>query len=286
MVDTASLSLTTRLSDLDSQGILSLRACDRLAAEAREIALSARGYSFSVRRESGLRLQARACSITTHQLPGPGVTVRSSVQLFAAAEGGHIWDHRLETPDGAEFCRLLVRTDGLSAAGEPLDLFRDARVFADAALLAAPPPFQGGCKQVQSAQMALYTDRNALGEHPLESLWRIFDEGRWRFAERIGLTEEMIRRLDTELPLVGGVYEFRRPPRPGRELQLHAWIERIDRVRVFLRQAVYDPADGQLLLSAREEHTLVSLSRGRPRTAPVEYLELMADYVERAPEAE
>lgn len=286
MVDTASLRLTTRLSDLDSQGTLSLRACDRLAAEARELALAARGSGFSARRENGIRLQARACSITTNQVPGPGVAVQSSVELFAGSGGEVIWDHRLAAPDGAEFCRLLLRTETLNAEGAPCDLFGDARECADSALLEAPPPFQGGCKQVQSAQMALFTDRNALGEHPLESLWRIFDEGRWRFAERIGLTEEMIRRLDTDLPLVGGVYEFRRPPRPGRELQLQAWIERIDRVRVFLRQAVYDPADGQLLLSAREEHTIVSLSRGRPRTAPVEYLELLADYVERDGDAE
>lgn len=286
MVDTASLRLTTRLSDLDSQGTLSLRACDRLTAEARELLLSAQGCGFSARRESGVRLQARACSIATAQLPGPGVTVHSSVRLFPAQRGALVWDHRLEGLDGAEFCRLVLRTESLRPDGEPVDLFSDVREFSDAALLEPPPPFQGGCKQVQSAQMALFTDRNALGEHPLESLWRIFDEGRWRFAERIGLSEEMIRRLDTDLPLVGGVYEFRRPPRPGRELQLQAWVERIDRVRVFLRQAVYDPADGQLLFAAREEHTIVSLSRGRPRTAPVEYLELLADYVEGPVETE
>jgi acyl-CoA thioesterase FadM len=268
MVDTASLRLTTRLSDLDSQGTLSLRACDQLAAEARELVLAAQGSGFST------------------QPPGAGVELKSSVQVFPAAEGGVIWDHRLEAADGAEICRFLLRTQSLDRNGEPLDLFTDARDLADSALLAAPAPFQGGCKQVQSAQMALFTDRDALGDHPVESLWRIFDEGRWRFAARIGLTEEMIRRLDTDLPLVGGVYEFRRPPRPGRELQLLAWVERIDRVRVFLRQEVYDPADGQLMLSAREEHTIVSLSKGRPRTPPVEYLELLADYVERPAEAE
>ncbi len=281
MVDTASLRLTTRLSDLDSQGALSLRACDRLAAEARELVLAAHGYSGAARRDSGLRLQARACSIITSQAPGAGVELLSSVQVFPEVRGAAVWDHRLQTAEGVEVCRFLLRTHSFDPGGEAIDLFEFARDFADSALLAAPAPFQGGCKQVQSAQMALFTDRDYLGDYPVESLWRIFDEGRWRFAARIGLTEEMIRRLDTDLPLVGGVYEFRRPPRPGRELQLLAWIERIDRVRVFLRQEVYDPADGQLMLSAREEHTIVSLSKGRPRTPPVEYLELLADYVER-----
>ena len=63
---------------------------------------------------------------------------------------------------------------------------------------------------------------------------------------------------------------------------LQPWIEKIEKIRCFMRQDVTPKDSDEVLLSIREEQLIVSLSRRRPRKAPPEFIQMVSDYMETA----
>jgi acyl-CoA thioesterase FadM len=139
-------------------------------------------------------------------------------------------------------------------------------------------PWSGRNQRVVSQYQIPYADRDFAGKYNAAALWKIFEEGRWMFVEKIGLTYERIVELDTTSFYMGSIYNFFAEVPAGRTLEVVTWIERIDKIRYYFRQDVLH--NGKLLLTMRDEQLIVSLSKARPQRASAEFMKYIGKYVE------
>ena len=83
------------------------------------------------------------------------------------------------------------------------------------------------------------------------------------FGEQLGLSTERLVHVDTLLFWVTGTYHYYQPLNPGQQVSIHTWLERIARIRVYIRQEIRTADGAELLGASREEHLVVSLSEAR-----------------------
>jgi acyl-CoA thioesterase FadM len=79
---------------------------------------------------------------------------------------------------------------------------------------------------------------------------------------------------------VAGTYRYYQPLNAGQQVSIHTWLERITRIRVYIRQEIRTADGAELLGASREEHLVVSLSQARAKPLPPELAALIQDCVE------
>ncbi len=288
----------TRFSDIDTQRHVTSRTYESFCFDARFQLLEHAGQSMRALAEAGSKVLARDSFVKFVREQGADAELVVRTWAFPEADGNIFWDHLVEEPDGTLVCHITNRTRALDVNGDPITLLasteqpaphapdgRDpARLYAeDIALFEPIAPFQGGCKRLLTRLPALYSGRNIFGSYSTGELWRVFEDGRWFFSERMGLTYRKFVELDTILFFMGAVFQFGEMPVGGQELEVYTWVERIDKIRAYLRQDVHMAGGSAPILSVRENSLVVSLTRARPKKPPPEYFALVADYLEFPP---
>lgn len=287
----SSISVRPRLADLDTQRHVTSRIYESFAWEGRHRLLDEQGYGIPRLLEEGVRLIPRrsVCSFQREQNPGAELAVETEAE--AGANGQICWRQRVveSANGGAVACKILTETQSQRSGQavqllDPPDPEKQPAAAPDgpaADLAAAAPisPFSGNCRQVAARWIMPYSERTVFYDYPISALWRIAEDGRWHFSTAIGLTEDRIRQLDTITFFIAGAFEFHQAPEAGSELGVRVWLERIEKIRCFMRTDVFDRT-GAIVLSCRDEQLIVSLSRRRPRKAPPEFLEMVGAYLE------
>lgn len=289
----------TRFSDLDTQRHVTSRTYESFTMDARYALMEREGLDLRALVEADGRIEPERSYVRfiSQQWAGAELVVRT--WAYPEPEGRVFWSHSVEQPDGTPVCHLVNRSRGRNADGSPRDLLADGttesipdhgdrtpeRIYQeDRDLLGELPAFSGSCKRLVTKLPALYSARNIFAGYNTAELWRIFEDGRWFFAERLGLTYQKFVDLDTILFFMGADFQFRALPAAGQELEVHTWAERFEKIRSYLRQDVYVAGQSEPILSVRENSLVVSLSRARPKRPPAEYIELVRDYLEFPPE--
>jgi acyl-CoA thioesterase FadM len=209
----------------------------------------------------------------------------------SASEGLIHWDQKIFEKTGELVCHLQQQPQSVKA-GEPFAIEGiTAGNTESAAHTRSQPdtssvqilydnlkPWSGNNERVIGQYQLPYSDRDFAGKYNLASLWKIFEEGRWIFVEKVGLTYEKIVELDTTSFFMGSICNFYGDVPAGRMLQVMTWIERIDKIRYWFRQDVMH--NGKVLISMRDEQLIVSLSRARPQRASEQFMRYLGKYVE------
>ncbi len=270
------IELITRVSDLDTQRHVTSRTYESFCLEARHALLAKNGYSIERLLSDSIFL------VPTHsyvrfmyqQYAGASLVVHTSA---ASDANGIIWDQKIEQLDGKPVCHIQLRTEprrndapmSLLECGEPEFeiLFEDLK------------PFSGNAVQIESSYTPLYCERDIFGSYSPSLLWKVFEEGRWMFCARTGLTYEKFVEMDTTSFYMGGIFNFFGKMEAGRPLRIRTWIDEMEKIRFYFRQDVFD--GDRLLMSLRDEQLIVSLKNARPRKAPVEFMNFVKDYIEK-----
>jgi len=260
----------TRFADLDTQRHVTSRTYESFALEGRYRLLAKLGYPHERIQNEQIYLNAVSGYAKFHRQQFPGVELK--VVTEASPSGTQIhWDQKIFEPSGELVCHLQLLTQGVvipELTGEN----------SEPVLYEALKPWSGQGERIVAQYTMPYADRDFAGKYNLASLWKIFEEGRWLFVEKVGLTYEKIVELDTTSFYMGGICNIFAEVPAGRTLQLMTWIERIDKIRYWFRQDVLH--NGKVLMSMRDEQLIVSLSRARPQRATPEFLKYIGKYIE------
>ncbi len=277
------ISLATRMADLDTQRHVTSRTYESFCFEGRFRLLEANGHDDKRLREEGALLRPLAAYVRFANEQHAGAVLRVRTRAFAEEGGVIYWDQTVEQQDGKPACRIIQVTRSETNSGT-IDLLAPGHEFPEKNLLSEASPFSGSCERIVSPYIMGHSERTHFGDYPPSALWRIVEDGRYMFGERLGLTYELMIRMDTTTFFMGGVFHFHELPVPGEEMRVHSWVERIDKIRVRMRQDVTSTRDEKekLLLSISEEQLVVSLARARPRKPPPEYIGLIEPYLEHA----
>ncbi|MBL8034675.1 MAG: acyl-[acyl-carrier-protein] thioesterase [Leptospiraceae bacterium] len=268
----------TRFADLDTQRHVTSRTYEQFALEGRYQVLAKLGYNQERIQNEQIYLEAMRGYSKFHRQQFPGVQLK--VDTFAAAHGGEgviHWDQKIKDQAGELVCHLQLETR-TTRAGEPLALDGIEKAANFEILYDDLKPWSGNNERVVSYYTMPYSDRDFAGRYNVASLWRIFEEGRWMFAEKTGLTYDRIVEMDTTSFYMGSIANFFAEVPAGRTLQIMTWIERVDKIRYYFRQDVL--LNGKLMLAMRDEQLIVSLSKARPQRASAMFMSFMGKFVE------
>jgi acyl-CoA thioesterase FadM len=308
----------TRFADLDTQRHITSRTYESFALEGRYRVLAQAGLPFETIKNEQISLVTVSgyCKFHRQQFPGAELKVVTHASptpppsapplpLLKEREGrlggvGEVhWDQKILDASGELVAHLqqLTRTvrgvtlrqaQGDKTTPPPHEPETDSLVTLSLSMGDEVPtepilyedlkPWSGHNQRVVSQYQIPYADRDFAGKYNAAALWKIFEEGRWMFVEKIGLTYERIVELDTTSFYMGSIYNFFAEVPAGRTLEVVTWIERIDKIRYYFRQDVLH--NGKLLLTMRDEQLIVSLSKARPQRASEKFLGYIGKYVE------
>lgn len=258
----------TRFADLDTQRHVTSRTYESFALEGRYRLLAKIGYPHERIQNEQIYLNPVLGYAKFHRQQFPGVELKVVTEVNADQH----WDQKIFEMGGDLVCHLQLKTqtdkplEGLGAASDEPVLYEPLK------------PWSGQSERVVCQYQLPYSDRDFAGKYNPASLWKIFEEGRWMFVEKVGLTYEKIVELDTTSFFMGSICNFFAEVPAGRTLQVMTWVERIEKIRYWFRQDVLH--NGKLLISMRDEQLIVSLSRARPQRATPEFLKYIGKYVE------
>ncbi len=274
--------------DLDTQRHVTSRTYEALCWEGRLRLLADLGYSLDSMLEKGQRLDVELthCSFSREQLPGNQLIVETVLELQGSKQ---LWLQEVKQDDGSLACRIATITT-LIQGGEVQSMNvenpeSDSSVSPVEYISSLPGSFaeRTNCEAVETTVTALYSERTPFFNYPSAAFWRLIEEGRWGFSHAIGLDQKRILEMDTVTFFTSGTFRIYRQPVAGELLKVYTWVDRIEKIRCFLRSDVLDTA-GELIMSNIEEQLIVSLSRRRPRRAGPEYVHMVEKYLENRPD--
>lgn len=276
----SSIAVTTRTSDLDFLRHVNNRIYEQFCSDGRYRLLEEQGYSIDALLGKAIVLRPVASFVKFFLQQQSGSTLNIQTEAFPLGKGLILWDHHISQLDGKAVCHVQAKTETLAHRHKPIDLLpmtdeNPAQVFIEDV-----SGFSGNCSRVASSYSAIYTDMDPFGNFPLSAWWRIFEEGRHMSSEQLGLTLENLVRLDTHFFWVSGTYQCYKPIKAGQRVSIHTWLERIVRIRAYIRQEIRTADEAELLGASREEHLIVSLKEARPKSPPPEMVTMMQAYLE------
>jgi len=122
-----------------------------------------------------------------------------------------------------------------------------------------------------------FCDMNCFWNLPTDSVWKIFEEGRFLFFKEV-VDLSLVTKYDTSTFFMGGDIEILELPEPGSHITLHTWIDEVQKIRFFFRQDIVSQ-DGKVLAKMKDEQLFVSLSNSRPKKAPPQFLNAVENYI-------
>ncbi len=280
MNEKSSISLTTRIADLDALRHVNNRIYEQFCSEGRYRFLDKQGYSIEELLNKAIVLRPMASFVRFAQQQKARVELQIQTEAFPLGNGVILWDHHISGPDGEVACYLQAKTSTVDGRNNPVELLSTVDRTAPEVHIEDVPDFSGNCSYIASNYSTIYTDMDVFGALRLAAYWRLFEEGRHMFGEQLGLTLEKLIQFDAHIFWVAGSYHCYKPLAAGQQVVINTWLERIGRIRAYFRQEIRSADGVDLLGASREQHLIVSLSEARPRTLPSELATILEPYIE------
>ncbi|MBV6492587.1 MAG: hypothetical protein LDLANPLL_00582 [Turneriella sp.] len=266
----------TRFADLDTQRHVTSRTYESFALEGRYRILNALDYPFEKIQSEQIYLKTVSSYAKFHRQQFPQVELKVVTEVNPTKAETLHFNQKVFEMSGELVCHLQQEASVLKD-GAPLTINVQGEATEDV-LYKKLTPWSGNCERVVTPYTVPFAARDFAGRYNLASHWKVFEEGRWSFAEKTGLTLERIRELDTTSFYMGSIANFFGDLPAGRTIEIITWIERVDKIRYWFRQDLVH--NGVTLASMRDEQLIVSLSRARPQRATSEFLAYIEKYVE------
>ncbi len=284
----------TRLADLDTQRHVTSRTYEMAAWQGRYQLLLNNGFTLQQMYDDQTVITpvSNYCKFYREQQPPAQLNVHT--RAYIGKNDQVYWLQEIYNNEKLDdlACRVITMTKAKKAK-KKFKLFEQEPDFESpkaieikgagdmATLLKKPKAFNGSCKRVVSDYNMLFSERGPFFTYAPGTIWRIFEEGRWAFGTAIGFGLKQIQQLDTTTFFTGATYHFAKIPEAGSQLKVYTWVEKVDKIRCFLRQDVTMKNDSKVLMSIREEQLIVSPSKRRPKKAPKEWMKLTGAYTEK-----
>jgi acyl-CoA thioesterase FadM len=271
------ISLHTHIYDLDWNRHVTSRTYERFSYDGRFSLLEDLGFGVHSCLEKGISFVSGSTFVRFLSQQFPGALLDIITTLNRDKEGNLYFHHMIQDQSAKKVCELyatanLINLDGSKIVIESVPLldvdWKESQLHAR--------------KQDQTTAMHSlaipFSDMSCFWNLPSESVWKIFEEGRFLFFKEI-VDLKLIKETDSTTFFMGGEIQIYKLPEPGSNIQLLSWIDSFEKIRFYFRQDIVSET-GETLASMRDEQLFVALSTSRPRKAPQEFFSRVERFIE------
>ncbi|MCW7458740.1 acyl-[acyl-carrier-protein] thioesterase [Leptospira bandrabouensis] len=269
-------TLSTRHFDLDWNRHVTSRTYERFAYDARCEVLKEFGYPIELMLNTNISYFPGSTKVRflNQQFVNSEMTVES--QVYGLEDGTLLWKQSIFGSDGKNACEIettsrLVQGENTIRIPNVPDISFNPYQFT----IHPKPILQN---TVEHDYYIPFSDMNCFWNLPSDSIWKIFEEGRFLFFKEI-VDLNLIKETDSTTFFMGGEILIYKQPDPGSHIKILSWIESFEKIRFYFRQDILD-SNGNLLASMKDEQLFVSLSNSRPRRAPAAFFDKIERFIE------
>ncbi|MCG6153150.1 thioesterase family protein [Leptospira bandrabouensis] len=269
-------TLSTRHFDLDWNRHVTSRTYERFAYDARCEVLKEFGFPIELMLNSNISYFPGSTKVRflNQQFVNSEMTVES--QVYGLEDGTLLWKQSIFGSDGKNACEIET-TSRLVQEGNTIRIPNVPDIsFNPYQFTIHPKPILQNT--VEHDYYIPFSDMNCFWNLPSDSIWKIFEEGRFLFFKEI-VDLNLIKETDSTTFFMGGEILIHKQPDPGSHIKILSWIESFEKIRFYFRQDVLD-SNGNLLASMKDEQLFVSLSNSRPRRAPAAFFDKIERFIE------
>ncbi|MBE7412906.1 MAG: hypothetical protein L6Q54_13910 [Leptospiraceae bacterium] len=270
---------TTRFSDLDTQRHVNNIVYENLAESGRISLLSESGWTLEKLLGEEIHFRPVKCFVSFTEQQTMGTEIITKTKLFPQSDGK------------LHYSTLISNTTSTKTACQIEFLFeprKKNKKFVVFENLSEKAPFEfekvkkfsGSCSQISFIHTPNLSERNIFGVLPGASYWRIFEESRWDFMSKLGITFDLIKKQNSTMFYMGGTFHFQKEIPAGEKLKIYTWIDRIDKIWVYMRQDAFSEKNKDLLMSTNGRFLIVSVDKARPKKADEPLINLYKKYTE------
>lgn len=266
----------TQYYDLDWNRHVTSRTYEKMALASRMDILKKLGHPISKILDNKWKWISQKSQVRFHSQQFEESEIEISTDVFRDIKGSLHFHHKLLDTSGKPVCTLGNQSVLLDENKNPVVL---SEIHED--------PYkefnwtlndrQENCNTLNRSLYIPFSDMNCFWNLPGDSVWKIFEEGRFLFFREL-VDLSLITKFDTSTFFMGGEIEILELPPPGSTIHLHTWIDEVQKIRFFFRQDIVSQ-DGKLLAKMRDEQLFVSLSNSKPKKVPKEFLSSVEPYV-------
>lgn len=265
----------TYIFDLDWNRHVTSRTYEKFCLDARYQVLKSLGFPIEkcIQEKIYFLELEQTCRFLKEQHSGKSISVETKLQKTKTDK--LIWNQIVFGENKIKSCEIrtinkLCR-EGKTIQFEKLNLIEEPKIIS---------------KEFQSTKNSKFkrnfyipfTDINFFWELSTDSIWKIFEEGRFLFFKESGALEK-VQITDTSTFFMGGEISIIEKPKPGEDYILESWIETVEKIRFYFRQDLVDQ-NGKVYLRMRDEQVFVSLSQSKPKRLPEDFLSQIKSYIE------
>ncbi|PJZ84042.1 thioesterase family protein [Leptospira harrisiae] len=269
-------TLITRHFDLDWNRHVTSRTYEKFGYDARCEALKNLGFSIEQMLNTNISYIPGSTYVRflDQQFANAEITVES--QVYKLEDGTLLWKQSIFGPEGKKACELET-TSRLVQDGRNIQISEIPNInISPYTFTIHPKP--NAQNTVEHDYYIPFSDMNCFWSLPSDSIWKIFEEGRFLFFKEI-VDLNLIKETDSTTFFMGGEIIIYKQPEPGTHVKILSWIESFEKIRFYFRQDIVD-LNGNLLVSMKDEQLFVSLSSARPRRAPAAFFDKIERFIE------
>lgn len=269
-------TLSTRHFDLDWNRHVTSRTYEKFGYDARCEVLKEYGYPIEQMLNENIRYVSGSTYVRflNQQFVNAEMTVES--QVYKLEDGTLLWKQSVLGPDGKKACELETNSR-LVQDGKNIQIDNIPKINVPSYVFTIHPK-PSTQNTVEHDYYIPFSDMNCFWNLPSDSIWKIFEEGRFLFFKEI-VDLNLIKETDSTTFFMGGEILIHKQPEPGSHVRILSWIESFEKIRFYFRQDIVD-LQGNLLVSMKDEQLFVSLSSSRPRRAPAAFFDKIERFIE------
>jgi acyl-CoA thioesterase FadM len=270
-------TLTTRHFDLDWNRHVTSRTYEKFGYDARCELLKEFGYSIEHLLNNGIIFLPNSSNVRFLNQQFVNSEIQVETEVYRLPNLSLLWKQSMIGNDGKKACEI-ESISTLIQNGSPLlvSAIPEIQNLPQHQFTIHPKPIQQNT--IEHTYYIPYSDMNCFWILPADSIWKIFEEGRFLFFKEI-VDLDLIKETDSTTFFMGGEIQIYEEPLPGSQIKLLSWIESFQKIRFYFRQDIIDN-QGKLLASMKDEQLFVSLSNSKPKRAPSAFFEKIERFIE------
>ncbi|BDA79383.1 thioesterase [Leptospira kobayashii] len=271
------ITLRTHTFDLDWNRHVTSRTYEKFGYDARFSILEDLGYSVHKCLEEEIQYISHSTFVRFLGQQFANSDIQVVTELSRDKDGLLYWKQNLIDANGKPACELYTTSYLQSKDGTKLIL--DVPLLEENWKVSSIHKRPEGQFTLEHHWPIPFSDMNCFWNLPSDSIWKIFEEGRFLFFREV-IDLSLIKATDTSTFFMGGEIQISELPSPGSKITLHSWIESFEKIRFYFRQDIVGE-DGKVLVSMKDEQLFVALSASRPKKAPPEFISKVERFIEK-----
>ncbi len=272
------ISLHTHIYDLDWNRHVTSRTYERFSYDGRFSILEDLGYGVHACLEQGIEFVSGSTFVRFLSQQFAGALLDIITSLSRDEEGNLHFHHLIQDQSAKKVCELFATAFLKNSEGKKI-ILESVPLHKENWQASQIHPRK---KEQTTATHLIpipFSDMSCFWNLPSESIWKVFEEGRFLFFKEI-VDLKLIKETDSTTFFMGGEIQIYKLPEPGTKITLLSWIDRFEKIRFYFRQDIISES-GETLASMRDEQLFVALSTSRPRKAPPEFLSRVERFIEK-----